>query len=113
MTIEITAPPASADVSNAMSKQAAAAAALLALTEMFGSLPAPYVVLGPHAEALRLQLRTPDAFEVWRVALVIPPDDVELVSWDGDTWLRGTGLFRGVPVELTGFGMSVPAAVTS
>ncbi|MGW1122829.1 hypothetical protein ACWD5B_37920 [Streptomyces tanashiensis] len=94
-----------------ISTQASSFAALLALTDKFGALPSGYITIHntDHAR-VGLQLETTAEFEVWRAALQIASEDVELRSWNGSTWLQADGTFQGVTVHLTGFGIEVPAA---
>ncbi|MFG2747230.1 hypothetical protein ACGFY0_45255 [Streptomyces chartreusis] len=112
MSIETTAPaPAIAGHANPISDQAPAVAALLALTDMFGTLPSGYITIHTTGDVrVGLQLETPAEFEAWRTALLVPPEDVELKQWNGSTWLSVDGLFRGVGIHLTGYGIAVPAS---
>ncbi|MFP3990690.1 hypothetical protein U9R90_25135 [Streptomyces sp. E11-3] len=95
-----------------LGEQAPAVHALSALVETFGDLPSPHVSLysvgAPH---LPLQLQSPEGFEAWRTALQIAPDTVVLKSFEGTVWLAANGVFDGVPVELTGYGLALSPAV--
>ncbi|MFI1940931.1 hypothetical protein ACH44C_27760 [Streptomyces purpureus] len=103
--------PATAEQAVPISTQAPAFAAGLALAEMFGHLPSGYITVHNSGTArLGLQLENAAAFEAWRSALLIPSEDVELKHWDGSAWLSADGLFQGVKVHLTSFGVEVPAA---
>jgi hypothetical protein len=116
VTIEITQLPPRADAPTAVFvDQATAAAALVELVGMFGHLPRPYVTLPTTSPRLTLQTDSPSAFEAWRVALQVGADDVDLRGIDGgESWLAAEGVFRGVVVELTGFGLRLaPQAVAA
>ncbi|WP_267244402.1 hypothetical protein [Streptomyces sp. PR69] len=95
-----------------ISSQAPAAEALVALINMFGHLPTPYIVIHSGTSELFLQLDSPSAFEAWRAALQIAPSGVEIRSNGHESWLKTWGVFRGVPVQLTGFGLSVQAVAS-
>jgi hypothetical protein len=87
--------------------------ALLGLTAMFGGLPAAYVQVQPEGRSLRvgLQFDTPQDFEQWRTALQIPSASVILRSNTAseNVWLSVDGVFRGISVHLTGFGVALSA----
>ena len=92
--------------------QADAARVLLALTTEFGGLPAPYVTVhaGPYGTVrLGLQLDTPTAFEQWRSALGFDSSEVILGEGSYSRWLRMVGVYMGVDVDLSGFGVAVAA----
>lgn len=97
-----------------ISSQGDATDALVALIETFGHLPCGYIkihrpVLTVPA-ALGIQFDSPQAFEVWRTALAIPPSGVELKATSDDyVWLQADGVFHGVAVHLTGFNVPVTA----
>lgn len=83
--------------------------ALLALREMFPSLPKPYITIYT-TEGFNLQLEHPSHFEAWRTALQLPMRPIAL-HFSGDTvWLDIDGVFRGVPFSLTGFGVPLTKA---
>jgi hypothetical protein len=106
--------PAIAERTTPMNNQAAAAAALLGLTQMFGHLPAPYVTIHTQSQAgLDLQLSSPAAFEAWRTALVVPTDDIVLKSYAGDSWLAAVAVFCGVRIRLSGHGVVLETALTA
>lgn len=82
--------------------------ALAELNKMFGHLPKPYITISRFGGALGLQLGSPSAFEQWRTALQIAPDAVDAHNRESDSWLAANGIFRGVEVRLTGFGLVLP-----
>ncbi|WP_318202906.1 hypothetical protein [Streptomyces sp. SCL15-4] len=96
-----------------ISEQRAAAEALVALTEMLGSLPGGYIKIHqPYFSPawMGIQFETPQAFELWREALCIPGADVSLhATSDAYVWLGATTVFRGVRIELTGFDVPLTA----
>ncbi|MFG2589091.1 hypothetical protein [Streptomyces sp. NPDC048438] len=71
------------------------------------NLPAPYVTLVNSGGAVDVQTNSPDFFEQWRVALQIPPADVELHVYAGGVWLQCQVAVRGVTVELSGHGLPI------
>ena len=94
--------------SQTIADQAPAFVALAALADAFGNLPSPYIVVhssGPVS--IGLQLRSPAAFEMWRVALQIAPNGVRLLTHEDAVWLAASTRLRGVSVDVTGFGMPV------
>lgn len=93
--------------------QAAVANALVELVRLFGHLPKPYINFPTSVLLIALQTRSPAAFEAWRTALQIAPEGVELKVFQGDAWLAAEGVFCGVTVELTGFGLALPAAAVT
>lgn len=106
--------PAIAERTTPMNDQAAAAAALLGLTQMFGHLPAPYITIHTHSQGgLDLQFSNPTEFEAWRTALVVPTDAIELKSYAGDAWLAADAVFCGARVHLSGHGIIMPAPVVA
>ncbi|MFF9205101.1 hypothetical protein ACF1AE_25435 [Streptomyces sp. NPDC014986] len=110
MTIQITEPGTPAGVPvTPFADTALVAEALAELVRMFGHLPMPYITFPSSTRVLSLQADSPSAFEAWRTALQIGPDDVALKEFGGDAWLSTAGVFRGVTVELTGFGLRLPA----
>lgn len=114
MTTEITEPTtqvSGSDTAPTIGGQAAVAEALVALIEMFGDLPAPYITIhAPRWEpaVLGLQLDNPEAFELWRTALGIAPSGVELHANASQGWLQAEGVFHGVGINLTGHGVTLP-----
>ncbi|MFC8945956.1 hypothetical protein [Streptomyces rochei] len=110
MTIEITAPAPLASVPvAAFVETAPVAEALAELVRMFGHLPKPYITFPSSTPCLHLQTDSPSAFEAWRAALQIGPNDVALKTFNGEAWLKTEGVFHGVSVELTGFGLYLAA----
>ncbi|MFF5980894.1 hypothetical protein ACFY78_18815 [Streptomyces olindensis] len=110
MTTEITEPITQANEPDItlFEEQAPVVEALAALVRMFGHLPKPYITLNRFSTALGLQLDSPSAFEQWRTALQVAPDAVDSRSSENDAWLCADGVFRGVAVRLTGFGLVLP-----
>ncbi|MFR9796182.1 hypothetical protein ACL02U_09800 [Streptomyces sp. MS06] len=112
MTDEITQPTV-----RPISEQAPAAEALAELIGMFGDLPGAYVTIHrpclSQSARLGLQLDSPVAFEAWRTVLAIAPADVALHASAESVWLSADGVFRGVPVHLTGFEVPLTAEVAS
>ncbi|MFJ1869919.1 hypothetical protein [Streptomyces chartreusis] len=86
--------------------------ALAELVQMFRHLPKPYITLTRSTAQLGLQLDSPSEFEQWRTALQIAPDTVDALSSETDAWLGADGVFRGVTVRLTGFGLVLPQEQT-
>lgn len=82
--------------------------ALAELVQMFRHLPKPYVTLTRSIARLGLQLDSPSEFEQWRTALQIAPDTVDAKKSESDAWLAANGVFRGIEVRLTGFGLVLP-----
>lgn len=106
--------PAIAERTTPMNDQAAAAAALLGLTQMFGHLPAPYVTIHAHSQgALDLQFSTPTEFEVWRTALLVPAEAIDLKTYGGDAWLATDAVFCGTRIHLSGHGVVMVAPVAA
>lgn len=98
--------------------QGPAADALVELVKMFGQLPGGYVKI--HAQRfascpvkLEFQLEAPHEFEQWRAALAIAPDSVQLASGASYVWLAAEGMFHGVAVSLTGFGVPLSAELVN
>lgn len=89
--------------------QTPAIEALAELNQMFGHLPKPYITMNRFGGQLGLQLDSPSEFEQWRTALQIAPDSVNAHSNESDAWLAANGVFRGVAVRLTGFGLVLPS----
>lgn len=100
-------------VDHPICEQRAAAEALVALMVMQGALPGGYIKIhqGCYSSAwLAIQFQTPNAFELWREALGIPGSAVSLhAPSDEYVWLDAKTTFRGVKVELTGFGVPLTA----
>ncbi|MFE9645278.1 hypothetical protein ACFYO0_14415 [Streptomyces sp. NPDC006365] len=111
MTIEITEPTAQVSVPDTarFDEQAPAIEALAELSQMFGHLPRPYITINRFSQGMGLQLDSPSAFEQWRTALQIAPDSVEAHDNKTNAWLAADGVFRGVAVRLTGFGLALPS----
>jgi len=109
VTIEITspAPQVSVPVTAPFVDTAPVAEALVELVRMFGHLPKPYITFPSGTHVLHLQADSPSAFEAWRAALQIGPGDVVLKAFRGDAWLAAVGVFHGVTVDLTGFGLDL------
>lgn len=88
---------------NPMNKQAAAYAVLSALTQTHGHLPAPYVTVHTYGTTtVDLQLNTPQEFEAWRSALLVPTESVDIKSGSGRSWLAANAVFHGVALRLAG-----------
>lgn len=111
VTTEITEPATQAEAPKPpqTSELVPAAEALVELACMFGRLPRPYVMFHTSYVRIDLQLDSPAGFEAWRTALQIAPGDVQLKEFQGNTWLAADGVYRGVPVWLTGHGLSLSA----
>lgn len=75
--------------------------ALVAMADMFASLPAPYTTIA-HSPTTKvgLQLANPQEFEAWQVALQIPPTAVDLHAYANIAWVSGQTMVHGVRVEL-------------
>lgn len=114
MTTEITEPTTQASESDTtrFEEQTPAIEALTELNQMFGHLPKPYVTIHSSSLKVGLQLDSPSGFEQWRTALQIAPDMVNAHSNETNAWLAADGVFRGVGVRLTGFGLVLPAEQT-
>lgn len=78
--------------------------ALASLIAMFGHLPKPYITLYT-TDGFALQLDHPTAFEAWRTALQLPTEPITLHATGNSVWLDTSGVFRGVRLDLTGFGV--------
>ncbi|MGH4033198.1 hypothetical protein ACQB60_30160 [Actinomycetota bacterium Odt1-20B] len=81
------------------------------LAPEFPGLPAPDVQVSPlRPKRVRLFLHNDlGAFEPWRAALGIDPEDVDFTELrDGELWtLEGHGDFAGVEVELVAIGAAL------
>ncbi|MFE1358372.1 hypothetical protein [Streptomyces harbinensis] len=75
--------------------------AVAAMSRAFGHLPPIYISLSRHDGAGILAVDAPDAFEVWREALGIPPQAVELRSFAGSSWVVATVTWHGAAFELS------------
>lgn len=106
MTTETTQPAAqlTAPDPGQLVEQTVAVEALFALIKMFPSLPKPYVTIySSGTEGFNLQLDHPSHFEAWRTALQLPTNPITLNASGGSVWLDASGVFRGVPLSLSGF----------
>lgn len=88
--------------------QRAAFEALAAMAATFPELLSGYATVhtpmyGPAT--IGLGLRNPQGFEQWRTALQIEPRDIEVHADNKGAWLAGNGVFCGVEVHVTGFGL--------
>ncbi|MFE1926590.1 hypothetical protein ACFW91_29055 [Streptomyces asoensis] len=84
--------------------------ALRTLAAEYGDLPAPTVSVSTiYPERLELCLHKGlGAFEVWRVALGIGPEQVSFSELPGSTWtLQAIAPYAGAEVELTAYGPSL------
>lgn len=87
-------------------EQTAVFEALIALKEMLPALPRPYITIySSGSEGFNLQLHHPSHFEVWRTALQLLTGPITLNASGESVWLDTSGVFRGVPFRLTGFGV--------
>lgn len=72
-------------------------------------LPSAYVVIHQpwrgKPSTLSLQLSTPTDFELWRVALGIRPDAVELEENGPGSWVQAAGVRDGLHIEITAHGI--------
>lgn len=88
-----------------ISQQGAPARLLISLVQEFGALPSAYITMHTPFEdlpvCLNLQLDTPHAFETWRAALAIPPNDVDLHATSGLKWLSARTVYQDVPLYLS------------
>ncbi|NED73320.1 hypothetical protein G3I51_13405 [Streptomyces sp. SID9944] len=104
---------------NPISSQGDATDALVALIETFGHLPSAYIKIHAPVRSfaparLALQFDSPQAFELWRTALAVPPSGVALHAVSDEyVWLDAAAVFRGVRVELTGFGVPLSAELAN
>ncbi|MEV6105751.1 hypothetical protein AB0M28_13690 [Streptomyces sp. NPDC051940] len=87
--------------------QADALDVLVALTERFPGLPAPYITLNTvyRPARIELQLRTPAEFEAWRDALGADAEQVALHPHCQGSWLAVEVQHLGFQVRLTGHGV--------
>lgn len=96
---------------------AAAAAALVSLTDMYASLPAPtYVTVHTFdsVTTVAFQLDTPDGFEQWRTALMVPAEAIELKSYmGGEAWLAASAVFHGLDISLCGYGLPLAPGLSA
>ncbi|MGW5477614.1 hypothetical protein [Streptomyces sp. NPDC004008] len=97
-----------------ISSQGDATDALVALIETFGHLPSGYIKIHRPfltvPAGLGMQFDSPQDFEMWRTSLAIPPSAIELkATSDEHVWLQADGVFHGVAVHLTGFGVPLTA----
>ncbi|WP_328735447.1 hypothetical protein [Streptomyces bobili] len=84
--------------------------ALRMLAAEYGDLPAPAVGVSTiYPERLELSLHKGlGAFEVWRAALGIGPDEVEFGEQAGSIWtLQASALYAGAEVRLVAYGPSL------
>jgi hypothetical protein len=88
--------------------QARAFEALADIARTFPTLPATFSRVFMDGEDVCLQASTTDAFEAWRVALSVPPGDVQLKEYNGAHWLRAQGVWAGVPIDLTSHSVLIP-----
>lgn len=72
-------------------------------------LPSAYIVIHQpwrgKPSRLGLQLSTPTDFELWRVALGIRPDAVELEEYGPGSWVQAAGVRDGLHLEITAHGI--------
>lgn len=85
-----------------ISEQAPIFEALCALTAEFAEMPRPYITIYSHLSHFNLQLDHPTHFEMWREALGLSVETVELNASSASVWLAANGEFRGVSFRLTG-----------
>ncbi|WP_326598082.1 hypothetical protein [Streptomyces sp. NBC_01803] len=93
-----------------LSAQGPAVATVAALVAAFPHLPVVDVHLStitPRQVDLSVY-EDMAAFEQWRAALGLDPAAVVLGTGTTTAWLRVCGEWSGVPVELTGYGVSLP-----
>ncbi|WP_328962924.1 hypothetical protein [Streptomyces virginiae] len=88
---------------------AAAAVALVSLTDMYAGLPTPYVAIHTFdgTSTVNFQLDTPHGFEQWRTALTVPAEAIDLKAYACDTWLAATAVFQGIEIKLAGYGIEL------
>lgn len=100
MTEQLTAP---------VDKQLPAAMLLAEMMRLHPQLPSAYITLHrPYEDMpvqLDLNLGTPTAFEQWRNALAIEPNDVQLHPYGRDSWVTVVTLRSGVLVHLSAHGI--------
>ena len=93
-----------------LSEQAPAFEALVELNTMFGHLPAAYIKIHTtRLGGIGVQLDDPAKFEQWRVALQIPSASVNVKHGESHCWLTADTTFRGMPLDVTGFGVPLTA----
>ncbi|MGW7435656.1 hypothetical protein [Streptomyces sp. NPDC054849] len=94
---------------------AAAATALVSLTEMYAGLPTPYVTIHTFegTPTIHFQLTTPHGFEQWRTALVVPAEAIDLTAYAGSTWLAANAVFQGIEIKLAGYGIELAPGLSA
>jgi hypothetical protein len=91
-----------------LAEQLPAIESLAALAGMLGHLPGAYFTMHHlFANRLDVQADSPADFEVWREALQVPAETVELHTYKGGTWLKARTTFHGTEVELTSHGLLI------
>ena len=87
-------------------EQIGAAGGLLAMLSAFSHLPPIDPALHRFAAGWGVRVSIHNgltAFERWREALALDPDDVDHKQRGTLAWLTGTGTWSGVRVELVGY----------
>jgi hypothetical protein len=91
-----------------IAEQLPAIESLAALAGMLGHLPGAYFTMHHvFANRLDVQADSPADFEVWREALQVPAETVELHTYKGGTWLKARTTFHETEVELTSHGLLI------
>lgn len=88
--------------SGRISEQAPVFEALCALTAEFAEMPRPYITISSCSSHFDLQLDHPAHFEMWREALGLLAESVQLKAFSTSVWLAADGEFRGVSFRLSG-----------